>query len=289
MTEQKKQSSVRPFLGKLFKDVVGRLLVFFGLHRRLLRGNAIVVAFHSITPEFSDGALRCSVRDFERYCAFFSKHLDVVPLTRLVEQLATHEPIAGELSVTFDDGYVDNAELALPVLTRWSLPATFFVTSGFIETQTQTFWDRDAGLRSEWMSWPQVTRLAEAGHEIGAHTVTHADLGQLSMPTAESELRDSRDDLTARIGVTPLHFAVPFGRPVPGLEQVADIARRLGFRSVSLCRGGLVGPSSNPMCLERWPIRPRGYLSPYGWLVDVVRSAFSGELNPQNHTTPVVS
>jgi peptidoglycan/xylan/chitin deacetylase (PgdA/CDA1 family) len=288
-TQQKQGGSPGQFLGKVLKEIVGRLMVLFGLHHRLLRGNAIVVAFHSVTPDFSDGALRCSVKAFEEYCAFFARHLEVLPLTRLVDRLAAREPIGGKLSITFDDGYVDNVKLALPVLQRWSLPATFFVTSGFIETQTQTFWDSDAGLRSEWMSWPQVVQLAKAGHEIGAHTVTHADLGKLSIPGAESELRGSRDVLAARIGSPPLHFAVPFGRPVPGLENVAEIARRLGFRSLSLCRGGLVPPSSDPMRLERWPIRPRGYLSPYGWLVDVVRAANSGELMPAGQTRPVVS
>src|SRR5215469_8137481 len=87
------------------KEVVGRVLVGLGIHRRLLRGKAIVVAFHSITPGRSDGALRCSLEDFERYCAFFAKHMKTEPFAALVGHLAQHEPLTGEVVITFDDGY----------------------------------------------------------------------------------------------------------------------------------------------------------------------------------------
>jgi peptidoglycan/xylan/chitin deacetylase (PgdA/CDA1 family) len=265
--------TLRRFLGHSVKEVVGRLLVILGVHRRLLRGRAIVVAFHSITPELSDGALRCSVKDFERYCAFFAKHMKTEPFTALIDRLGEHGSLDGQISITFDDGYADNAELAAPVLRRWSLPAIFFVATGFMESQEQAFWDEDAGLRSRWMSWPQVVQLAQAGHEIGAHTVVHADLGAVSLSETESELRRSRDEIAARIGTAPIHFAVPFGRAFPELEQAIGIARKLGYKSLSLCRGGIVTPAANPMRLERWPVAPGQYFSPYGWMVDVIRAA----------------
>lgn len=255
------------------KEVVGRVLVGLGIHRRLLHGRAIVVAFHSITPERSDGALRCSLKDFERYCAFFAKHMKTEPFVALVDRLARRKPLEGELVITFDDGYADNAELAAPVLQRWSLQATFFVATGFMESREQPFWDREAGLESRWMSWSQVIQLSRAGHEIGAHTVAHADLGAVSLSEAESELRRARDEIQARIGTAPIHFAVPFGRAFPNLEQAMSIARDLGYQSLSLCRGGIVTPAANPMLLERWPVAPGQYFSPYGWMVDVIRAA----------------
>jgi peptidoglycan/xylan/chitin deacetylase (PgdA/CDA1 family) len=263
---------LRRLVAQTVKDIMGRLLVGSGLHRRLLRGNAIVVAFHSITPEQSDGALRCSVKDFERYCAFFARHLKTEAFASLITRLNERGPLDGQVTITFDDGYADNAELALPVLSRWSLPATFFVATGFMETRHQTFWDQDAGIESRWMSWPQVLQLSRAGHEIGAHTVVHADLGKLSAEETERELRQSRDEIQARTGTAPIHFAVPFGRTFQTQEQAMGIARDLGFKSFSLCRGGIVTPAANPMLLERWPVAPGQYLSPYGWIVDVIRA-----------------
>jgi len=264
---------MRSFVGRLVKEVAGRTLVAFGAHKRLLKGKAIVVAFHSITVEKSSGALRCSVEDFDAYCRFFAKHLKPETLTRTVERLEERGPLDGEIAITFDDGYADNAELALPVLNRWSLPATFYVTTGFIQTQTQTEWDQQANLRSRWMTWEQVKELVSSGHDLGAHTVTHINLAVASAQEAESELRQSRDDIAGRAGITPKHFAVPFGRSFASLGQTVNIARSLGFKSVSLCRGGVVPDGTNAMHIERWPIDPRAYLSPYGWLADVLRDS----------------
>jgi peptidoglycan/xylan/chitin deacetylase (PgdA/CDA1 family) len=260
-------------VAKLLKEILGRLLVVSGVYCRALEGKAIVVAFHSITPQQSDSALRCSVRDFDRYCRFFGRHMKPVTLTELIGRVRANRRLGCELSITFDDGYADNAELALPVLSRWRLPATFFVATGFVDSELQTPWDRNANVRSRWMTWQQVAQLAAAGHDIGAHTVTHADLGQLSDADAENELRRSRDELDARTGAAPRHFAIPFGRTFASINEVAVLAERLGFLSMSLCRGGMVDRSTRAMHVERWPIDPTDYLSPYGWAFDVIRES----------------
>jgi peptidoglycan/xylan/chitin deacetylase (PgdA/CDA1 family) len=265
----------RTFIGQLVKELVGRVLVTCGLHHRLLQGGAIVVAFHSITRDPSDGALRCQVRDFESYCRFFARHLRTETYSRVVERLQGHEPLNGELSITFDDGYADNAELALDVLRRWKLPATFFVSTGFMETNEQTAWDKDAKVESRWMSWAQVKGLIEQGHEIGAHTVSHANLGELGGAEVTAELRRSIDDLVERTGITPAHFAIPYGRAFKSLAETVAIARQLGFRSVSLCRGGVADHVNSASWIERWPIDPTDYLSPYGWVVDVIRDCWA--------------
>jgi len=270
--------SIRSLAGQIFKDIAGRILVACGMHKRLLKGRAIVVAFHSITAQKSSGALRCGVDDFERYCRFFVRHLKPETLSQVVEWLETGAQMSGELVITFDDGYADNIELALPVLKRWSLPATFYITTGFIQTQRQAQWDEKVNLRSRWMTWPQVKQLAETGHDLGSHTVTHINLATATEQEAESELRQSRDEIVAHTGSVPKHFAVPFGRAFPSLDQAVSMARRMGFRSVSLCRGGVVSQGASAMQVERWPINPVAYLSPYGWLLDVLRVARSQRL-----------
>lgn len=270
--------NLRSLTGQIFKDVAGRILVAFGMHKRMLKERAVVVAFHSITAQKSSGALRCGVDDFELYCRFFARHLKPEALAQVVERLETGAQMSGELAITFDDGYADNIELALPVLKRCALSATFYITTGFIQTQTQTAWDTKAKLNSRWMTWPQVKQLAEAGHDLGSHTVTHINLANATAQEAEAELRQSRDDIVAHTGLVPRHFAVPFGRAFPSMDQTVHMARDMGFRSVSLCRGGVVSQGASVMQMERWPINPVAYLSPYGWLLDVLRVSRSARV-----------
>ena len=258
---------------RVAKEVMGRAVVALGLHHRMLKGRAVVVAFHSVTNRRSNDALRCGVRDFRKYCEFFSRHLQPATFNEVVDKLERRLPLKGELSITFDDGYADNAEVALPILTRYRLHGTFFIATGFMGSDTQTAWDRKVRVRSRWMSWAQVQKLIDAGHEIGAHTTSHADLGVLSRDEAMNELCNSRDALFERTGQIPRHFALPFGRSFPSIDQTVQLVRDLGFESFSLCRGGLVHDGTSTMYIERWPVNPMEYLSPYGWFMDVLREA----------------
>jgi len=120
--------------------------------------------------------------------SLFVRHFPVATLSTLVNRMRQGLPPSGELCVTFDDGYADNFEYALPILREHSLPALFYVTSGFIGSTVQAFWDAEAQIESRWMSWDQLSQLVGAGHELGAHTVNHADLSQLTAVAVEQEL-----------------------------------------------------------------------------------------------------
>ncbi len=257
--------------GRLIKDLLGRILILTGAHRRYFRGRGIIVAFHSVTAGPSNGALRCGVRDFETYCRFFARYLPVCTMTELVEHVQRGAVLMGQLAITFDDGYADNAELAAPVLARYHLPATFFVATAFIDSETQAAWDIKVGIRSRWMSRQQVKALHAAQHEIGSHTQNHCNLGMVPESVAVAEMAGSKADILAWIGQVPRHFAIPYGRDFPTLPRIAAIARELGFDTVTLCRGGLLAPASQAVVWERIPVSPNDYLSPYGWYYDVFK------------------
>ena len=74
--------------------------------------------------------------------------------------------MGGSLSITFDDGYLDNYEIAAPILREVGLSATFFVTTNFIGSEFVPFWDSDLPQQPGWMSWKQVRELADHGFEI---------------------------------------------------------------------------------------------------------------------------
>jgi len=70
---------------------------------------------------------------FEAMLRLVASCFTVIPLHEAVQGLERGTLPRGALAITFDDGYADNATVALPILARLGLPATFFVAAGFID------------------------------------------------------------------------------------------------------------------------------------------------------------
>lgn len=70
---------------------------------------------------------------FETQMQWLKQWFNVLPLTEAIERLRTQRLPARAAAITFDDGYADNCTLALPILRKTGLPATFFVATGYLD------------------------------------------------------------------------------------------------------------------------------------------------------------
>lgn len=226
------------------KSIAGDWLARHGLHRRLLGDRGVVLTFHRVSDAYQD-PLTCSVKDFESFCGFFRRHFTVVSLGEMVRRLESGLNLSGTLALTFDDGYRDNYECAAPVLRTFRLPATFFVVSDFMDSDVVAWWDRELVPAPAWMTWVQVRRLHEDGFEIGSHTRTHADLGQITAAQAEWEISGSRQAIEARLGAPIELFAYPYGGAQNMTESNRELVRSAGFRCCASSYGG-----SNPSRID---------------------------------------
>jgi len=238
------------FLGGL-KSLATSILPIRRMASRALRGRAMVVALHRVNDVNAGDGLTLSADQFEDHCGFLSDHFDVVPLAEIVQRLASSAPLDGQVAITFDDGYRDNAEIAAPILARYGLPATFFVTTGFIGSEIVAPWDAELAVAPGWMTWDQVRELHDQGFSIGGHTVDHVDLGQQAGDTAMRQLTASRNTLFEQLATETELFAYPFGRRDNMTEANRLLVREAGFRCCASCFGGLVEAGTNPFALPR--------------------------------------
>jgi peptidoglycan/xylan/chitin deacetylase (PgdA/CDA1 family) len=212
----------------------------------------VIMAFHRVDDAIPEDPLTYSSERFEKFCRFFKEHFRVVSLTEQVAGSVTGKDMGGTLSITLDDGYRDNFEVAAPVLRKLGLPATFFVTTGFIGTDTVAPWDRSLPKPPGWMSWDQVRALADQGFEIGCHTDTHIDMGTVDEKTIRMELEISKQKLREQLGrPTPL-FAYPFGARSNITPHSRELVRQAGFSCCVGCYGGVnARTNSEPFELNR--------------------------------------
>src|SRR5262249_11985332 len=124
------------------------------------------------------------------------------------------------------------------------------------------WWDRDAGIASEWMSWDQVRDLSAQGFELGAHTCNHVDLGQVTGDEARHEIADSGTRLAAETGGRVGLFSYPYGRKEQITEENRQLVREIGYDCCLSAYGGTVDTGSSPYELRRIPVS-QWHLSAY--------------------------
>ncbi len=149
--------------------------------------------------------------------------------------------------ITFDDGYVDTLENALPVLQKNGFSATCY----FISQRSGLYNDWDAAalnVRKPLMNDEQVRTWHTAGMEVGAHSRTHPRLSNCNDAELQNEIAGSKADLEALTESAVTQFCYPYGDLD---ERVSNAVQQAGFDAATTTRRGRVRVGDNPLLFRR--------------------------------------
>jgi len=140
---------------------------------------------------------------------YMAREHEVVPVMELARRLQDGRDTDRAIALTFDDGYLDFASVAYPILQELALPASVFVPTAFIGGTNA--WEADSTPRVPLLDDEALRSFDPSLVSVGSHTVHHRALTGLSADKLTRELIHSRERLEQIVGRPVDELAYPFG------------------------------------------------------------------------------
>jgi peptidoglycan/xylan/chitin deacetylase (PgdA/CDA1 family) len=209
-------------------------------------GRALRILLYHRVADDADPLAVAPRRFREQMDHLAAEGFEVIDLSEAVRRLAAGGAGPRTIGLTFDDGFADLRDEALPVLARHGFRATVFVTTGVTDGRVSFGWyERQPAV----LSWDEIAEL-DRGETLRfeAHTVSHPNLLDVDDARAASEISDCKTELSEHLGRPVTLFAYPAG--LYG-ERERRLARQAGYAAAVSCEPGVNGPETDRFALRR--------------------------------------
>ncbi len=244
-----------------------------------LKPGARILIYHRVSVRSYYDQLSVDPDNFDAQIKWLSENRDLKPLPIVIDDIRAGRTRKNTVAVTFDDGYLDNLENALPVLEKYNVPATIYVTSDFASQKVSHYRYRSEKKRLH-LNWQEIHKLSEHPLiHIGSHTVSHPMLSELDDEKALAEIKDSKSAIELNINADVADFCYPSGNYT---EREKLLVERNGYTSAVTVKPGANNGSSDLFALKRTEITDRdtvtvlqqkldGAFDIFHWLLDIKR------------------
>ncbi len=156
-----------------------------------------ILMYHKIGTEPNNDAVISQER-FAEQMAYLRQHqYTPVTLDELYAYLTEKKPLPIKpVVLTFDDGYRDTYEIAMPLLKKYGFRSMMFIPAG------------DVGKN---ISWAELKEMKAAGMEIGSHSYSHTDLDELSRQEQAAEISRAKQMFDKELNQNTRWFCYPNG------------------------------------------------------------------------------
>lgn len=229
--------------------------------------HAVIVMYH----RFGEGkypSTNVTVKQLDAHIAYLKRgKFTVWPLKKVVATIKAGQPLPDKtVAITIDDAYASVMKRGLPKLKAAGFTATLFVSTEPV----------DANLRG-YMNWDDIRKALDDGFDIGAHTISHAHLADITLADAKREIAISNQRFKAELGFVPELFAYPYGETT---LAVRDAVKAAGHKAAFGQHSGVAHASEDMFYLPRFSLNEK-----YG-AVDRFRTLISAMPMDARDVTP---
>lgn len=177
--------------------------------------------YHSVTQEGRKNDYHYSIdeKNFETQLKYLKANFEIISLSSLIDDLKQeHSNSELKIAITFDDGFKNNYTVVYPLLKRYKLPATIFLTTEFIECDYKSF-----------LNWEEIQEMNKTDLiTFGSHCNLHFNLTSLEYCDILKELKRSKEILEKRLERNIEFFSYPGG----GFNKaIKDAVKRCGYKA----------------------------------------------------------
>lgn len=220
---------------------------------------APILLYHRIDNISDDPIMLCVAPEcFEKHLIFLKENYKIISLKELSYKIISKTLKGNELAITFDDGYKDNFTKALPLLEKYNVPATIFVSTKFLGQRASFKWDLEYNEedRAFFLNEQEIKRLSDHPLvEIGAHTHNHQRLSDLDYKKQKEDILKSKNILEKITKKEIELFAYPFGGKLDFDRDSKKLVEELGFQFAYTNNGFLARGSKEKFSIPRINVR----------------------------------
>jgi peptidoglycan/xylan/chitin deacetylase (PgdA/CDA1 family) len=233
-----------------YNKIVDLVLILSGIYSSILlkiRPGIRILMYHRISKMHKYDQLCVDPELFDMQMAFLNENYNVISIEQAIEKLSTGKYSGNEVVITFDDGYMDNYMQALPILEKYDFPASIYITTEFTD-QVKSHPRYNEAALSLHLSWTNVCELLNHNITIGAHTVSHPYLQQISPDDCKNEILNSKLEIENKINRNVDVFCYPSGDYA---ERELSFIKESGFMAALTVSPGVNRKSTSLLELKR--------------------------------------
>ncbi|HAG10410.1 MAG TPA: polysaccharide deacetylase [Desulfotomaculum sp.] len=212
--------------------------------------------YHKVSPDPKSGGLgmRVTPARFNLQMQYLAKNgYHTVKLIELADFIKADKTLPPKsIVITFDDGYLDNYKYAFPVLKKYGFTATVFVVADYIGKTNDFDAAKELQPVNQLLGWNEINQMSDYGITIGAHTLNHVSLTDITLPEARYEIENCKLVLEKQLGTSIEAFAYPYGHYN---NQLEEIVKESGYTIAVTTKQGWATPESDPYAIKRIRIR----------------------------------
>ena len=160
---------------EIYKNIANTFSTFLNFDKKKKQQNTILL-FHSVSNDNNSNIYDINIKKFQNIIEFLNNNYEFTKFKDLLK-------LNNKIIITFDDGYLNNLKLAIPVLQKYEVPSHIFVTTDFIKSGNKDYLNRN--------DLKELSKIQNVS--IGSHGKTHTKLENLDDNKIETELTESKN------------------------------------------------------------------------------------------------